>query len=58
LRGIGPIEKALTSKLDIIGELTGKFPAEPGSIFTGNAVLPTAPSRRGMLTGQKLRAHA
>jgi hypothetical protein len=38
--------------------MADKFPAEPGSIFTGNAMLPTTPSGRWSFTGQEIRANA
>jgi hypothetical protein len=39
------IQEMLASKLDIIAKLSRKFPAEPGSIFTGNAMLAGTPGR-------------
>jgi len=55
--GVAHLE-TLTSKLDVIAQLTGKFLLETGCILAGNSVLAGAPTRRGTLAGQHLRADA
>jgi hypothetical protein len=39
LRGIGPVEKTLAAKLDVIAELTGKILLEQRSPLAGNSML-------------------
>jgi hypothetical protein len=55
---IGAGAKTPDPKLEAIAKLADKFPVEPGSIFTGNAVLPTAPSGGGSFAGQQMGADA
>ncbi len=50
-------QKTLTPKLDMIAKFTGEFLLETRGPLAGNAMFPRAPSRRGMLAGQHLRAH-
>jgi len=58
LKAKGLAKEPLTAKLDVVAKFAGKLPAEPGGIFTGNAMLPTDPSGRGFLAGQKFWAEA
>jgi hypothetical protein len=50
--------KTLTSKPDVIAQLTGKVLLEAGGVLAGNAMLAGAPARRGTLAWQHLRADA
>jgi hypothetical protein len=50
--------ETLTSKLDVIAQLTGKFLLETGGVLAGDSVLAGAPARRWTRAGQHLRADA
>jgi hypothetical protein len=57
LRGIGPVEKTLTAKLEVIAEFAGKFLLEQRSPLAGNTMLTCDPGCGGTLT-QEMRADA
>ena len=46
--------EALTAKLHVVAEFTRELSAQPRGVFTGYAMLATAPSSRGAFARQKL----
>ena len=54
---MGLVEKTLAPKLNMIAKFTGEFLLETRGPLAGYAMFPSAPSRRGVLAGQHLRAH-
>ena len=55
--GVAHLE-TLTSKPDVIAQMTRKFLLEPGGVLARNTMLAGAPARRGTLAWQHLRADA